>query len=325
MTKILITDIQWPSLEIEERVLAPLNAELVLAKTGEEAELVALAPGSDAILTCWKLVTPKVIDAAPECKIICRYGIGLDNIAIDHATSLGIPVTYTPTYCLEEVAEHALGLIVAMQRRISRFDASLRAGQYPGVPFAGIRRIAGKTLGLAGYGNIGRTLAHKARGIGLNILTHDPKVPSLPQEEGRACDFDTLLAESDYLSVHMPMNPETAGLFGRKTLAKMKPGTFLLNTARGGLVDVDALLEALNSGHLAGAALDVHPVEPPDLSHPIFQHPHFLATPHVAFFSEESVENLQTIVANQVLDRLTGKAPEFLVNPDYQNHPPRTA
>jgi D-3-phosphoglycerate dehydrogenase len=323
MFKILITDYQWPSLDIERSLLGPLPGELVVAKTGEEDELLDLAPPVDAILTCWKKVTPKVIDAAPKCRIIVRYGIGLDNIAVDHATKLGIPVTNAPTYCLDEVAEHALALMFSLARRIPRFDRAIRSGSYPGVEFAGMRRISGKTLGIIGYGHIGRTIAPRARGLGMKVQVCDPAVKSLPAEEGRVVELDTLLATSDFLTVHAPLVPATRNLIGRDSLRKIKPGCFLVNTSRGGLVDPDAVLEALDSGRLGGCALDVYPEEPPDLKHALFQHPRFIATPHAAFYSEESVESLQHTSAGQVRDALTGKTPSPIVNPDYMKYPAR--
>ncbi|MCZ6728267.1 MAG: C-terminal binding protein [SAR324 cluster bacterium] len=323
MYKILITDYQWPSIDIEREILGALPAELLVAETGAEQELLGMAPQADAILTCWQLVSEAVIDAAPKCRIITRYGVGLDNIAVAHATRLGIPVTNAPTYCLEEVAEHALALLLALARRITRFDRALRAEDYAGVAFHGMRRISGKTMGLLGYGNIGRTLAGKARGLGMNVIVHDPQYSELPPQEGRAVDFPTLLAEADMLSVHVPLTDGTRGLLGAQALARMKPGALLVNTSRGPVVDVDALLAALQEERLAGAALDVYPVEPPQLSHPIFQHPHFIGTPHASFYSEESVENLQRICAGQVYECLSGGTPDNIVNPDYRNHSPR--
>ncbi len=323
MFKILITDYQWPTLDIERELLEPLPSELIVAKTGEEDELLKLAPPVDAILTCWKQVTSRVIDAAPQCRIIVRYGIGLDNIAVDQATRLGIPVTNAPTYCLDEVAEHALALLFSLARRVTRFDRALRGGNYAGVEFAGMRRISGKTLGIIGYGHIGRTIAPRARGLGLKVQVCDPAVKSLPPEEGRVVDLDTLLATSDFITLHAPLLPTTRNLIGREALQKVKAGCFLVNTSRGGLVDLDAVLEALESGQLGGCGLDVYPSEPPNLKHPLFQHPRFIPTPHSAFFSEESVENLQHISAGQVRDALTGKSPAPIVNPDYVKHVPR--
>lgn len=323
MYRILVTDYQWPSLDIEREIFADLPGELIVAETGEEDELVQLAPQADAILTCWKQVTPKVIDAAPHCRIITRYGVGLDNIAVDHATRLGIPVTYAPTYCLEEVAEHAMALLFALQRRIVRFDRAIRDGNYPGVSFRGMRRIAGRSLGLLGYGNIARAVARRARGVGLKLLIHDPAVPGLDPEQGRAVSFEQLLMESDFVSVHIPLNDQTRGLLDARAIGMMKPGAFLINTARGGLVVLDAVLQGLEQERLEGAALDVYPDEPPDLTHPLFSHERFIATPHAAFYSEESVANLQRQSAGQVKTLLMGGTPEFIVNPDYRNHPPR--
>jgi len=324
MFHILVTDYQWPSLDIERELLRDLPGELIVAETGDESELVRLAPKADAILTCWKPVTPKVIDTARRCRIITRYGVGLDNIAVDHATRLGIPVTNAPTYCLDEVAEHAIGLLFALQRRIVRFDRAIRGGSYPGVAFRGMRRVAGRTLGLLGYGNIGRTVARRARGVGLNLLIHDPAVGGLDPEQGSSVPFEQLLAESDYLTLHVPLTPQTRGILGQAAIARMKPGAFLVNTARGGLVDLDAVLHGLEHGPLEGAALDVYPDEPPDLAHPLFQHERFIATPHSAFYSEESVQTLQRMSATQVKTLLSGGTPENICNPAYREHPPRT-
>jgi phosphoglycerate dehydrogenase-like enzyme len=324
MFKILVTDYQWPSLDIERAVFADLPGELIVADTGEERELIGLAPQADAILTCWKPVTPKVIDAARRCRIITRYGVGLDNIAVEHATRLGIPVTNAPTYCLDEVAEHAIGLLFALQRRIVRFDRAIRGGDYGGVAFAGMHRIQGRALGLLGYGNIGRAVAKRARGVGLRLLTHDPAVGGMDPEIGRAVTFEQLLAESDTISLHVPLTPQTRGIINAAVIARMKPGAFLINTARGGLVDLDAVLHGLERGPLEGAALDVYPDEPPDLAHPLFRHERFIATPHAAFYSEESVENLQRTSSGQVRTLLSGGTPENIVNPAYREHPSRT-
>lgn len=325
--KILITDYAWPSLDIEREILGALPGELIVAETGEEDELISLAPQADAIMTCWKRTSSKVIDAAPNCRIVARYGIGLDNIDVDHATTLGIPVTNVPTFCLDEVAEHALALLLAMTRRVTRFDRAIRGGAYKGVSFAGMRRLKGRTLGLLGYGNIARALAERARGLGMAVLAHDPALRQshgeLPPGEGRWVDFKTLLAESDAISIHVPLTPETEGMIGREAIAAMKPGAFLVNTARGPVVDPGAVLEGLEHGPLEAAALDVYPTEPPDIAHPLFHHERFIATPHAAFYSEESVQNLQRLAAGQVRALLSGGTPENIVNPAYKDHTPR--
>ena len=320
MFKILVTDYKWPTLDIEREILAGLPGELIVAETGKEDELVSLAPEADAILTCWELVTSAVIDAAPKCRIITRYGVGLDNIAVDHATSLGIPVTYSPTYCLDEVAEHVIGLLHAMARRLVRFDRAIRGGAYPGVSFQGMHRIKGRTMGLLGYGNIARAVAERARALGMNIIAHDPALDHLQAGEGRLVDLPSLLAGSDVISAHVPLTDGTRNLFDRRAISAMMPGSFLINTSRGGVVDLDAVLEGLEKGPLEGAALDVYPEEPPDLSHPLFQHERFIATPHAAFFSQEAVENLQRMASGQVKALLSGGEPDNIVNPDYRSH-----
>jgi D-3-phosphoglycerate dehydrogenase len=264
-----------------------------------------------------------VIDAASKCKHIARYGIGLDNIDVTHATALGIPVTNVPIFCLEEVTDHALALIYAMTRRVVRFDRAIRAGRYPGEPFLGIPRIAGMKLGLIGYGNIGRLMGKKARALGMTILVSDPAVPKLPSEHGRALPLDQLLAEADVVSVHAPLLPQTRNLISDEAIAKMKPGAYLVNTSRGGLADLDAVLRGLESGRLAGAALDVYPEEPPRLAHPLFQHPLFIATPHAAFYSEASVRDLQMTAAGQVRSVLRGVRPPHIVNPAFAQNGPR--
>jgi len=211
----------------------------------------------------------------------------------------------------------------ALQRRIVRFDRAIRGGTYPGVAFRGMRRIAGRTLGLLGYGNIGRAVAHRARGIGLNVIVHDVAVGGLDPEQGSSVPFDQLLSESDYLSLHVPLTPKTRGILGKDAIPRMKAGAYLINTARGGLVELDAVLAGLEHGPLEGAALDVYPDEPPDTSHPLFQHERFIATPHSAFYSEESVENLQRMSIGQVITLLSGGTPDNIVNPAYREHPPR--
>lgn len=323
MYKVMVTDYQWDSLEIERRILREANAELLVAESGTEEELLSLAPQADAILSCWKYVSAQVIDAAPRCRIITRYGVGLDNIDVKHATTLGIPVSNSPTYCSEEVAEHALGLALALARRLTRFDREIRKGSYPGTPFKGIRRIQGRTLGLVGYGNIGRMLAWRARGIGLKVIAYDPQLQSLPAEEGRLLPLSDLLAQADFISLHVPLNEHTQGLAGRDFLAQMKRDAFLINTCRGGVVDLEALYAALAEERIAGAALDVFPQEPPELGHPIFQLPQFIATPHSSFYSEESVEILQHMSAGQVRKALMGEEVDHIVNPQYREHTPR--
>jgi D-3-phosphoglycerate dehydrogenase len=313
--KVLLTDYAWPDLEIEQRILAEYDAELVVAPDRELTTLTALARDADAIMTNWSDVPAELIDAAPKCRIIARLGIGLDNIDVLHATRRGIPVTNVPDYCLTEVAEHTLALLLALARKIGVFHQNARAGRYDLAAGLPLRRIEGQTLGIVGLGQIGRRVATKAQALGLKIIaTSRSRRHSMP---GVAwADLNELLSRSDFVSLHVPLSDETRNMIGAAELALMKPTAFLINSARGGLVDHQALAKALAHGRLAGAALDVQDREPPDLLKPPYNDPRVIVTPHAAFYSSESVDELRRRVAHQVGTRLASGRPENVVNPD---------
>jgi D-3-phosphoglycerate dehydrogenase len=312
--RVLLTDYAWPDLEIERTILAKHDAELVVAPDRKLPSLLKLAADADAIMTNWSDVPAELIDAAANCQIIARLGIGLDNIDVRHATRRGIPVTNVPDYCLIEVAEHTMALLLALARKIGVFHENARSGRYDLSAGFPLRRIEGQTLGIVGLGQIGRRVAAKAQAFGLRILAtnrsrRDP-VPGAVWAK-----LNELLSQSDFVSLHVPLNDETRGMIGAAELALIKPTAFLINTARGGLVDHGALAAALAGGKLAGAALDVQDREPPDLSQPPYNDPRVIVTPHAAFYSSESVEDLRRRVAHQVGVRLTGGRPENVVNP----------
>jgi D-3-phosphoglycerate dehydrogenase len=313
--KVLLTDYAWPDLEIERTILAEYDAELVVSPSGDPAVLKQLAPSADAIMTNWVDVRAEVIDAAPKCRIISRLGIGLDCIDVEHATARGIPVTNVPDYCLIEVAEHTLALLLALARKVHLFHAIAKAGRYDLSAGFPLRRIEGQTLGIVGLGNTGRQVAERALAFGLRVIAmsrsrrdHMPGVVW--------ATLDELLSQSDYVSLHLPLSAQTRHLIGARQLAQMKPTAFLINTARGGLVDHAALAAALADNGLAGAALDVQDPEPPNLSQPPWNDPRVIVTPHAAFYSTESVDDLRRRAAHQVGTRLAGGRPENVVNPD---------
>lgn len=309
----LITDYAWPDLDIERSILSASGIELVVADQKDVASLTKSAEGCDAIMTNWAKTPAEVISAAKNCKIVSRLGIGLDNIDVAYCTEHGIPVTNVPDYCLIEVAEHALALILAFGRKVAYYHHETKQGRYVLGAGTTLRRMEGQTLGIVGLGNIGARLAQKAQGIGLKVIgttrSGKSRVPGVP-----IVSLDELLAQSDYVSLHIPASAETKKSFGAAQFAKMKPTAFLINTARGALIDDAALLAALNANQLAGAALDVQDPEPPDLSQPLFRHERVIVTPHAAFVSEESLTNLRQRVAKQIADRLHGKTPENIVN-----------
>lgn len=314
---VLVTDYTWSSTEPEAKVLATAGASLLVAETGKEEELVQLVPEADAILTCFAHVTARVVQAGKKLQVIGRYGIGVDNIAVDEATKLGIPVTNVPAYCLDEVAEHALAFFFALARHVCSYDTAVRAGNWElktGMPMF---RISGRTLGILGFGKIGRTLAVKARGLGLHVIAYHPFLPAavFAEHQTESVSLDDLFTRSDFLSVHMPLSAQTRHMINRERLRKMKSTSFLVNTSRGGVIDQTALVDALKEGWIAGAALDVFEPErlPPD--HPLLHVPNLLATPHVAFYSEESVAELEVKAAQNVADILSGRRPRTVLNP----------
>lgn len=315
--KVLITDYAWPNVDIERETLAEVDAELIVAERSQQDApgLAALAKehAVDAIMTNWAKVPQSVIEASPQVRIVSRLGIGLDNIDVAFCTSRGIPVTNIPDYCLIEVAEHALALLLGLSRKIAFYHRETKEGRYQLQSGPKLRRIEGQTLGIVGLGNIGTKLAEKALAIGLNVIATNRSgksdVPGV-----KIVPLDELLATSDYISLHVPLTKETRQMFNAPQFARMKPSAYLINTARGGLIDAVALSAALNAGQLAGAALDVQDPEPPDLNQPPYNDPRVIVTPHAAFVSEESLENLRTRVSRQVATRLTGGVPENVVN-----------
>jgi D-3-phosphoglycerate dehydrogenase len=318
--KVLLTDYAWPDLDIERRVLAEIGAELVLPPSQDAATLAALALDVDAIMTNWAKVPASVIEAATRCRIVARLGIGLDNIDVAAATERKMLVTNVPDYCLIEVAEHALALVLALSRKVAFYHLQSKQGHYDLKAGPVLRRIEGQTLGIVGLGNIGRVLAAKALGIGLAVLA--TARTRRPAPEGVTyTELDDLLARSDYVSLHLPLTAQTRHLIGRDQLARMKPTAYLVNTARGGLIDNQALAAALVAGKLAGAALDVQDPEPPDLNQAPWNDPRVIVTPHAAFVSLESLANLRQRTARQVADCLCGRRPENVVNPQVLSLP----
>ena len=322
--RVLITDHVWPTTDPERQVLEAGGAEVVVSPDGGEATLMELARDSDAIMTCFAQVTENVVRAAEHCKVIGRFGVGVDNIAVDTATELGIAVTYVPDYCVDEVSDHVMGLLLAWNRKIVLFDRAVKERGWgsQGLTMR-IMRLRGKTIGIVGFGRIGQAVANKARAFGMRILATDPVVPSSTVESLGATlvDLHTLLNESDFVSLHTPLINETRNLIGADELAFMKPEAFLINAARGPLIDEDALYSALQSGTISGVGLDVMVDNIPSINHPLFSLENIIVTPHIAFFSQESTLELEQRAAAEVVSVMHGRMPDNLINPDVLQHP----
>ncbi len=321
--KVLVTDYAWASLEPERAVLAKAGAELVVAPDGREATLSSLARDVDGILTCWAQVTEKVVRSAQRCMVIGRYGVGLDNIAVSTATDLGIVVANVPDFCVGEVSDHAMALLLAWNRRIVQFSNATKATGWASVKLnMPMPRLRGKRLGVIGFGRIGRSLCSKARAFGMEVLAYTPRLTAdvAAGHGATKVDLPELLRESDFVSLHCPLTPQTRDLIGREELALMKPTAFLINTSRGALIDEDALYEALTSGRIAGAGVDVLVDAVPPIGHRLVSLDNLLVTPHTAFFSQEAVLELQERAAGEVARVLQGKMPDNLVNPGVLSH-----
>lgn len=314
--RILITDYAWPDLEIEKEVLGSVGGEIMVAGEGTPGEIIALAPEADAILTCWKDVPPEALDIAPRCKVVSRYGIGLDNIPIDRATEHGMLVTNVPDFCLEEVSDHVMALLLATARQLLPLTRRPGRSEWTRETPRPIPRVRGQTLGLIGFGNIARALVPKAVGFGMRVIAYTPRLrpEDAPDGVDVANDLAVMLAASDYVSIHCPLTEETAHLIDDTALSRMKSTALLINTSRGGVIDEKALICALREGVIAGAALDVTDPEPPAADNPLLAQENVIVTPHAAFYSVEATAELARKAAENVVTVLRGEVPRTLVN-----------
>ncbi len=315
--KIAITDTVFPDWKPAEEALSALDVELIRAEKPEHDEILAVASDADAVFVTYAQITADVIAGLKNCKVIGRFGIGTDNIAIDAATDAGIVVTYAPVYCLDEVSDHAMALLLSLARKIPFSTSMVSSGRWEMPAVVPIRRFKGRTLGLVGIGNIAQAIVGKAQAFGIKTIAADPYAPDevFAKMNTEKVELDELLARSDYVSVHAPLTPETENMFSTEAFSKMKSDALLINTSRGPLVDVDALAKALDAGEIGGAALDVLPQEPPAADHPLLGRDDVILTPHTGFYSEDALLDLQTTVATDVATVLGGGTPKYPVNP----------
>jgi D-3-phosphoglycerate dehydrogenase len=312
---IAVTDSVFPSLDPALAALKRVDPELRMAKSASADDILAVARDADAILVTYAKLTGELLRQLTRCKVIGRFGLGVDNIDLPAAKERGIVVTSVPDYCLQEVSDHAMALLLALARKIPLSNKLVQSGRWEMPAVVPIRRLEGQTLGLVGFGNIPRRIAPKAQAFGLNVITHDPHVSKdvLGSHRVEGVSFDELLARSDFVSVHAPLMPATRGLISADALRTMKKGAFIINTARGPLVDEEALIAVLDSGHLGGAALDVVTVEPLAKESKLVGRDNVILTPHTAFYSVEALNELQMKCASDVARVLSGEKPVYPV------------
>jgi D-3-phosphoglycerate dehydrogenase len=320
---VAITDNAFAPIDPERRLFDEIGANVRFDPAAlSEEQVLDLARDADAILCDAAAISRRVLEALPRLKVVSEYGIGYDNIDAAAATELGVWVTNVPGFCREEVSDHAIACIMALSRRLVALDRVVRAGRWGAGAAGPMRRLSTQTVGLIGFGRIGQATARKAVGLGLRVLAHSPHTTAerAAKHGAEAATLERLLRESDYVVLHAPANSATTGLINGQTLALMKPTACLVNVGRGALVDERALAEALRSGRIAGAALDVFDPEPPAADNPLLPLENVLLTPHAAFYSEESLADLQESAARNAIAVLRGRMPATPVNPEVARH-----
>ncbi len=315
LAKVVLTDYVWESLDVEKKTLAGLG-ELVALQTKTPDQFITEAADCDALLNTYAgPITAADMAKMPKCKIIARYGIGVDTIDLDAATAAGIIVTNNPTYCIEEVAEHTMALLLSAARKITFYDRQVRAGHWAVPPGKPIQRLAGSTIGLVGFGNIARQVAIRAAAFGMKVLFADPFVKQGQFDApGTKMELMDMLRVSDFVSVHPPLTPQTRKSINDDAFAAMKPNAVIINCARGPVIDTDALVRALDAKKIAGAALDTTDPEPLPNPHPLRGRENVIINPHAAWYSEQAMVGLQAGAPGEVRRVLSGEWPINVVN-----------
>ncbi|MCL5779906.1 MAG: C-terminal binding protein [Firmicutes bacterium] len=316
--KVYVTDYEFPNLKFEEDVLLPIGAELIGVQCKTEEDIIEKCKDAVGLINQYAPISRKVMESLPNLKVVARYGVGVNTIDLPAATDLGICAANVPDYCMDEVSDLAMALILACARKVVLMNNEVKKGNWDYKVSIPIYRIRGKNLGLISFGRIAQTLAGKARAFGMNLLVFDPYVPETvaKQYDAKLVNLEELLKESDFISVHAPLTAETEHLISEKELQMMKKSAFIVNTGRGPVIDEKALIKALQEGWIAGAGLDVIEVEPPTADNPLLKMDNVVINPHAAWYSIEAEAELRTKTARGVAEVLQGYFPKYLVNRD---------
>ena len=310
---VVVTDSPFPSLDPAKKALEEANAEVVQAPSSSEEDIIKVAENADAILVTYAKLNENILRSLKNCKAIGRFGIGVDNIDLKVAGELGISVNYVPDYCLDEVSDQAMAMIISMARKIPQSNKLVQSGTWEMPAVVPMYRLRGKTVGLIGFGNIPRLMTPKAQAFGFNVIASDPYAPKeLFEKYGvESVSMDELYERSDFIYVHAPLLPETKGLVNKDAFKKMKDTAIIVNTARGPLINEKDLVEALDKNEIGGAGLDVVETEPLPENSPLIGRDNVILAPHTAFYSVEALEELQTKAASDVARVLNGEEPVY--------------
>ncbi len=301
--KVCVTDLDLSDIKVEQEVLSTIGASVERHHCCTEDDVISRCADADALLVQWAPISRRVIEALPRLKAISRYGIGVDMIDLEAARQRGVTVSNVPHYCVSEVATHALTLLLASARKLLPLTQSVKAGQWSAVEASRpVHRLQGQVLGIIGGGRIGLTLAGMATAVGLKIVVHDPYTVMASPGHLTYADWETTLSTSDYISIHCPLTSETARLFNSQAFEVMQSTAVLINTSRGGIVDTRALITALRTGEIGGAAVDVLANEPPAPGDIPFDLPNLIVTPHAGWYSEDALQELQRFAAQAIVE-----------------------
>lgn len=314
---VAVVGTRFGDLAIEEKVLRPTGCRLVEGPGRDASSIIELCRGASGVLAgaIGPQFTAEVISSLDSCRVIARYGVGFDNIDIETAKKKGICVTNVPDYCVDEVSDHAMALLLIFARKLHIGAAAAKTGDWSIGPLRPVHSLRGSVLGIVGIGRIGTALARKARAFGMKIVAFDPIAQEAAFRRIRAgkVPLDDLLKVSDYVSLHAPLTPRTRGMIGKAQLERMKTEAVIINVARGGLINEEALAAALTSKRIRGAGLDVLAEEPPPKGHPLLALPSCIITPHKAWYSVSAQEKLRRGAASEVLRVLRGREPKYRV------------
>lgn len=315
---VAISDSPFENGDKEEAILGKIGAEVQQFHCTNESEVIDAARNAHLIMCDASPITRNVIHSLSKLVGVVEYGIGYDNIDVTAATENGVLVCNVPDFMTSEVADHAVALILALTRKLDRISRSTRDGKWNWREFRPVSSLEGKTVGIIGFGNIGRQVAERMRSFGTDVMAYDPYVSRESKEKlgARSSNLNELLEASDIISIHVPLNKETRQLIGRKELAKLKESVILVNTSRGSVLDQEALVESIRKGSIAAAGLDVLAKEPPSASDPILGFENVIVTPHIGWYSEQSSARLQENAALEAERILTGNPPKHPVNPE---------
>ncbi len=315
MPRVLFSDYEYPDLDLERKLFEGAGTELVAAQCRTESDVIEAAAGCAGILVQYAPITERVLAALPQLGIVSRIGVGVDTVDTAACARHGVWVANSPDYGVGEVATHALALVLALIRNVVAYNRDIRAGQWHYLSSGKLKRAGEMTLGIVGLGRIGKRMAHVSRNVVRRVLACDPYLidGDFPAYVERADDLAGLFAASDVVSVHAPLSDETRGMIDADVLGRMRHGSYIVNTARGAIVDIDDLLAALDSGILAGVGLDVLPVEPIPAESPLLGHPKVILTPHAAFFSVQAEIELRRKAAQNIVTWLKAGRPDYVV------------